>query len=463
MRLDLATHVNGGRATRGGRARTARLLATGFGALCLALFATSAAASARVGRDYTCSGGNIPAGSYESIKVTGVCYMPAGTITVERNVTVERGALLDALSPGDPPSSPLVAATVLINGSVVVEKDGAFVMGCSPNNSCPQGINFDHIRGNVTAHHALGVVIQQAEIGGNVTVEGGGGGAAGGPSSGGCFNTHQFPIPAPWSEDHALSNGDTGSPQYTDFEDNSIGGSLRIVGQQTCWIGSFRNQIAGSMTIADNVTSDPDGMETVNNLVAGHMSCGSNLPAVQFGDAAGTSNIVGGDASGECSFNEIALNPVPPAPGGVAEHISVAKSSLHTYEGTRSATGVETHVFGVTESGNTLLGQTATATFGGSGLTGTAMEKTLVTVFPDGSSAFNAIDKCSCRLAGESGMTRIRAYGRSSADGLTTGTFLIVAGGAGLGDFGTLAGYGTFTSAGEPQGTLKVVEHLGLN
>src|ERR1017187_6382181 len=83
MRLDLATQVNGGRATRGGRARTARLLAIGFGALCGALFATSAAANAGVGRDFTCSGGNIPAGSYESITVTGVCYMPAGTITVE--------------------------------------------------------------------------------------------------------------------------------------------------------------------------------------------------------------------------------------------------------------------------------------------------------------------------------------------------------------------------------------------
>jgi hypothetical protein len=52
-----------------------------------------------------------------------------------------------------------------------------------------------------------------------------------------------------------------GGPQYTDVEDSSIGGSLAIEFQQTCWMGSLRNQVRGSLTYAYNVTSDPDGMD----------------------------------------------------------------------------------------------------------------------------------------------------------------------------------------------------------
>src|ERR1700758_2856628 len=63
-----------------------------------------------------CPGGNVPAGTYQSIRVTGVCFMPAGTVAVRGNLTIAPGALLDAVTPGDPSASPVVPATVLIGG-----------------------------------------------------------------------------------------------------------------------------------------------------------------------------------------------------------------------------------------------------------------------------------------------------------------------------------------------------------
>jgi hypothetical protein len=234
--------------------------------LMIAPVLTASAASASPaggGGVYYCTGGNIAPGSYQSIIVTGICYMPKGTIRVRGNLTVAPGALLDAVTPGDPPGHPVVPATVRIGGNVFVGKGAVLVLGCSPNISCssPPGISFDRVSGNLTALGSLAVVIHSATIGGSVSVLGGGGGAAGGANSGGCFNTKKFPIPAPWSKDAALANPKTGSPQYTDLEDVSIGGNLTVAGVQTCWLGSLRNQVRGSLTYVGNVTSDPDGME----------------------------------------------------------------------------------------------------------------------------------------------------------------------------------------------------------
>ncbi len=52
-------------------------------------------------------------------------------------------------------------------------------------------------------------------------------------------------------------------------------------------------------------------------------------------------------------------------------------------------------------------------------------------------------------------------------DGTIFGTFLVIAGGTdpggpSLGDFATLAGWGTFTSKGAPSGSLFLAEHLRI-
>ena len=133
---------------------------------------------------------------------------------------------------------------------------------------------------------------------------------------------------------------------------------------------------------------------------------------------------------------------------------------------------------GTTASGNTLGAELNNVVLGGSGLAGavTAVfppttadplgstgEAVITTVHPDGSESFQADDVCGvCTFDGQTGSTVIRAYGTVTANGVATGTFLVVSGGAGNGGLSTLAGYGTFSSWGQPAGTLSLVEHLGI-
>ncbi|MGP0107813.1 MAG: hypothetical protein ACLPR9_02905 [Acidimicrobiales bacterium] len=435
------------------------------------------------GQTYNCTGGNVPPGTYNSMVITGVCYMPAGTITVRGNLTVAPGALLDAAATlGDPTDNPnpILPATVLVGGNVNVGRGAVLAIGCSPSGGC-HGVTYDRIGGNLTAIGAQGVLVQAVSIGGSASVLGGGGGVLGGPpESNGCFSA---PIPAPWSEDAALSQGPNGSPQYTDFEDSSIGGNLSVVGLQTCWLGSLRDQVAGSVTFIGNTTSDPDGME-LHNLVGGNLTCLGNLPAPQFGDSGAAPNMVGGSGIGQCGFNVVVPNPAPQAMEGtgVPEHISVPTWLMKTYYGTHTQTQSNslTSMLGpnVTESGDTLAAELNSDILAGTGLTGSISavfppttaaplgstgELVVATVHPDGSESFLANDNCNpCSFDGQTGTVSIRAYGTTSANGTTKGTFLVTSGGAGNGGLSTLAGYGTFSSWGEPAGTLRLVEHLAI-
>jgi hypothetical protein len=424
---------------------------------------------------YTCTGGNVPPGSYRSILITGVCYMRAGTVVVHGNLAVAPGALLDAgANPGDPPSSPVVTATVRVAGNVFVGNGAVLVLGCSPNllDICARGLTFDSIGGNLTAIGALAVVVHGTSIGGNVSQVGGGGGAAGGAASGGCFNTAKYPIPAPWSEDAALA---TMVPQYTDFEDNSIGGNFTVIGVQTCWMGALRVLVRGSLTWAGNVTSDPDGNEVDNNLMGGNLTCLNNDPAIQFGDSGAAPNLVGGFGIGECGFGVVLTNP-PPEAGegpGIPEHIAVSTWSLKTYFGTHTSTNVASLPPVRTESGYVITGNLNDFVLTGTGLTGSGTYKSskppgssgdavLSTVYPNGSRSFIAYDTCNCRFGGHRGPSTLRFYGTSSANGSTHGIFLIISGGAVPGGgLQTLAGWGTFSSR-SPTGTWRLVEHLRI-
>ncbi len=427
------------------------------------------------GGAYTCTGGNVAAGTYKSILITGLCYMPAGTIVVRGNVTVAPGALLDAgANPGDPASSPVVTATVHIRGNVFVGKGAVLVLGCSPNllSICPTALTFDSIGGNLIARDALANVVHGTSIGGNVSVVGGGGGAAGGAASGACFNTAAYPIPAPWSDDAALANE---VPEYTDFEDSSIGGNFTVKDVQTCWLGAVRVLVGGSIRVVGDATSDPDGMEIDDNLTGRNLVCLNNEPAVQFGDSGAAPNLVRGFGIGECGFGVVLPNPAPEAEEGpgTPEHIAVSTRSLTTSFGTRTLTEVASLPPVTTSSGDVITANLNDFALAGTGLTGSGTydsslppgssgDAVLSTVYPDGSRSFIAYDTCNCSFGGQSGPSTIRFYGTSAANGWTHGTFLIVSGGAVPGGgLQTLAGWGTFSSS-SPTGTWRLVEHLRI-
>jgi Protein of unknown function (DUF3224) len=436
----------------------------------MATAGTAGATPAHHGPGYICSGGDIAAGSYSSIVVKGSCYMPSGTVQVRGNVTIAPGALLDAGTPGDPsPANPLLAATVLIGGNVSVGNGGVLILGCSPDSACQQAVNYDRIGGNLTGSGALGVVIHSIAIGGNVSLIGGGGGTAGPPASGACFGAA---TPEPWASDPSL--GGSGTPVYSDFEDSTIGGNFTIIGRQSCFNGTFRNEIGGNATFIANTMGDPDAMEVTSNEIGRNLTCASNLPAVQFGDSGGSPNTVAGRASGECGFN-VVLPKTPPegAPGAtVNTHISVRETSLRTAIGAHVQTSPDqSQTVGTSASGESLLSEVNDVVFTGHGLTGAADvdptnpppasgEIVLITVHKDGSQSFLAADACVCTFHGKTGPVTIEAYGTVSRHGLVQGRFVIRNAG---GDLATLAGHGTFTSAHQPPGALRLTERLELS
>lgn len=313
--------------------RLLRLLVAILAAFSAAITTGVAASAADSDKGYTCSGGNVPSGNYESIRVTGVCFIPTGLVRVEGNLTIAPGALLDATSPAGllSPAPANLPGIVQVEGNVRVGKGAVLFLGCDFAIVCPPGfstypgppglypgspIGFsnpgDVVEGNLISDGALGVVVHSVKIEGNASLVGGGGGPAmltGGPGSGACLSP-TFPNPSLWLADPTLAT--FGIPVYSDFEENSIGGNLRMTGLQTCWMGALRNKVQGNLVDTKNLFGDPDANEVLGNIVEGNISCSGNNSVVQFGDSGGMSNIVSGHASGECGFNVI--DPVSKLP-----------------------------------------------------------------------------------------------------------------------------------------------------
>jgi hypothetical protein len=415
--------------------------------------AGGAGASPPAASALVCSGGAIAPGTYASITVTGTCSAPVGNVVVNGNVTVAPGALLDAATAGDPPgNSPLLPASVVVHGNVHVGRGAVLLLGCSPFLSCSSGFTFDRIDGSLTADEAVGVLVHSTSVGGDISLVGGG------------YGTTCSSEPPVWLSDPSLANGEgpgTPLPVYSDLEDVQIGGNFRILGLQSCWLGAIRDQVAGSMTVSGNTMADPDANEIESNVVGGHLICGGNLPAVQFGDGGGSPNVVAGNAFGQCAFGRTLKDS--PANGPVAVPIAVSQSSLGTYHGTRVALTDHTAVIGQLSSGDTILGSQGNISLRGAGLTGPGHEQAILTLYPDNSASFYAVDACApCAFDGASGPLQIIATGHIAPSGLQTGSFLLLSGGSSNGGLATLAGWGTFTSAGQPGNTLALTEYLGL-
>jgi hypothetical protein len=296
----------GGR--RQGVVRAARLLGA-FVGVAASLAAVAGPANAAVGNT-TCTGtlgspGTLSGVYSSNVTVNGVCGVDAGPATLQRNLTITPGsALVAAFGLNDQTGSG--NSNLTVEGNLVVQTGAALIMGCEPNffpclddpNAATGGTltGSGTVGKNLIGSGALGILVHASTIAGNVSESGGGPGLICGPD----------PV--------------FGFGPYSDFEDNTIGKNLIISGLQTCWLGALRNTVNGNFNATGNTTADPDGNELISNTINGNMNCSSNTPAVQFGDSAGVSNVVGRNATGQCGFNVLAPNPEP---GGPLTPISV--------------------------------------------------------------------------------------------------------------------------------------------
>jgi hypothetical protein len=220
---------------------------------------------------FTCNGtsaspGVLAAGTYSAVTVSGVCYVDAGQVTVTGDVTIQaNNSLISAFanSTAGPGTS-----GITVNGNVNVASGGTLVLGCEAlhfpcfddSGARPTLNSYDTVQGSINATSPLGVLVHDSTIGTDVTQTGGGGGVICAPS--GIFAA---PPVGP-------------TPVYSDYEDNTIGGHLRVTGLQSCWFGAIRNKIGGSATFQNGTFADPDASENLTNQIAGNLCARATLP-----------------------------------------------------------------------------------------------------------------------------------------------------------------------------------------
>ena len=222
------------------------------------------------GGSYTCTGGEIPSGTYKNVTVSGPCTVGNGAVlTITGNVTVGKGAMLDAQS---------APATITIAKNVTA-LPGAFLgLGCQPpaltgNSAHPCTVNPDghsniSVNGNVTTAGTTTVLLNGITIARNVTLIGGGG-------------------DIPWS-----------------IKNNKIGGNVTVAGVSATWFGVLFNTIGKNVTLTHIELADHDpgapGVYIVRNQIGQHLIC-SKLTVLGVPGVTGYGNTIGGKALGQCS------------------------------------------------------------------------------------------------------------------------------------------------------------------
>jgi hypothetical protein len=260
----------------------------------LAAVPTTTASAAPAWSTFVCHGTfkrpGVLIGTYWDVIVRGVCVVNRGPALALRNVWVGRGSVL-------------LAAYARHNSRLVVDRDifvqpgGTLILGCEakhfaclddPHQNRPTLNSHSTVFGSLLGDRALGIVVHNSWIGGNVSQIGGGGGMTCKPH--GAFAAVHSPV-------------------YSDYEDNFIRGHLWVRHLHSCWFGALRNFIATSATVSGNKMADPDAMEVVSNVVLLNLVCWNNSPRIQFGDSHGVPNRVGRHARLECGFRVLRPNP----------------------------------------------------------------------------------------------------------------------------------------------------------
>ncbi|MEZ0096143.1 hypothetical protein [Streptacidiphilus sp. EB129] len=292
------------------------------------LIISAAPANAHTPNDHSisvCSGTltspGVLAGTYKGdVVVKGFCAVNGGAAVVKGDLRIAPGGGLNAtFALNDVAGSG--TSSLRVKGNLLVGRNAVLAMGCLPQHSpCSDDPNagtggtltgVNRVDGDLIAANALAVIVHASTIHGDVTQAGGGGGLDCSVPTSGIFSLLKSPV-------------------FSDYEDNTIGGDLRITRLRTCWLGALRDNVHGDLLDVRNKMADPDADEVHSNVVHGSISCQANSPVVQFGDAAnGTPNQVFDNATGECSFTTLKHNPAgdptatPPIPPGPLTPISV--------------------------------------------------------------------------------------------------------------------------------------------
>jgi hypothetical protein len=207
----------------------------------------------------TCSGGAIAAGTYAGLTVTGTCWFSGGTVTINGNLVVADGAVLN--------DHAATTATVKVSGNVSVG-NGA-ILGLGSYN--PFSGQHTEVGGNIVADQPLSLYLSFLTVHGSLISNGGGGADAQG---------RNFPT-----------------------KDVTVDRNLILQGWSGGWIGAIRDHVGGNLIFSNNTSVvDPDSSEVQTNVIGGNLICQGNSPAAQVNpDDGGQPNTVGGHKVGQCA------------------------------------------------------------------------------------------------------------------------------------------------------------------
>jgi hypothetical protein len=188
-----------------------------------------------------------------------------GGLTVEGGVDVQSQAVFGA-DVGKTEKAP-----VTIVGSVTVNNDGVFFLGTE----IPYGPVFATVQGRVKGYNPSAVVIQNTAIGGSVNISGGG------------------------AVNKIIQSAFGPDGNYTDFEDDHVGGSISEVGYGGVWGGVIRSVIRGSLSFAYNSQQKIDEYDIGSDVIYRSAFCQGNDPAPNLGSSSGSPSLVKGRTFGD--------------------------------------------------------------------------------------------------------------------------------------------------------------------
>lgn len=226
-------------------------------------FTRTLPANGAVAGGLTCSGtprapGVLSGKYFGNVTVEGECVVDAGEAVVNGSLVLSEGsALLAAFGMNDVTHSG--RSRLIVHGSVRVRSGASLLLGCEPlhfpclDDPDPENATLSSaglIYGTLSSREALGVVVHNSTIDGNVLQNGGGGGEQCAPQ--GVFEV--FPV-------------------YSDYEDLTIGGRLSISNLESCWLGIARTTVGGKLDLVNDQLADPDAIEVLDNTVGSNLNC----------------------------------------------------------------------------------------------------------------------------------------------------------------------------------------------
>ena len=224
---------------------------------------TAAGASATTGTA-TCKGSSVMhpgvlVGTINAnVVVKGICAVPAGPAVVNGDVTVTPGSVLVS-------AFGMHNSSLTVKGNIYVRAGATALLGCNPANfpciddpnpSSPTLSSHVSVGLDLRSNLALGVIVHNFSVAGDLIQTGGGGGVNCRPQ--GIFKLFM------------------NSPVFSTYEVGSVGGDVRISSVHSCWMGVVQLKIGNTMVMHANRFADPDAIEILANDITGNLICRGN-------------------------------------------------------------------------------------------------------------------------------------------------------------------------------------------